>query len=291
MTEASFYITLENGDVKCELCPHHCLIKPGHLGICKVRKNTDGTLYSMNYGVVSAATLDPIEKKPLYDFYPGSHIFSIGSVGCNLKCMFCQNWQIATACDEAVKNAEKNIAPEAILEAAVKLIPNGNIGVAYTYNEPTVWFEYMRDIAILVKKNNLKNVMVSNGYIEVKPLEILLGLIDAFNIDLKGYSNDFYRRLTKSEMDSVLRTLKIIAKNGNHLEIAYLVIPGENDDPKKFREIVEWMKENLGDRITLHIDRYFPNYKLKTPATSLESLYELGNIAKSILPKVRLGNI
>ncbi|MEG1585874.1 MAG: radical SAM protein, partial [Bacteroidales bacterium] len=220
MKEASFYIALGQDEVKCQLCPHLCHIRPDHVGICKVRKNIGGKLYSMNYGVVSAASLDPIEKKPLYDYYPGSTIFSIGSVGCNLKCVFCQNWQIATACEEAVRDAEKNISPESILEAAVKLIPNGNIGVAYTYNEPTVWFEYMRDIATLVKARNLKNVMVSNGYIEVKPLEVLLGLIDAFNIDLKGYSNDFYRRLTKSDMDSVLRTLKIIAQNGNHLEIA-----------------------------------------------------------------------
>lgn len=291
MIEASFYVALDNQTVACELCPHHCLIRPGQVGICKVRKNIDGKLFSMNYGVVSAAALDPIEKKPLFDFFPGSHIFSIGSVGCNLKCAFCQNWQIATACDEAVANAEKNIPPQAILDAALKLIPNGNIGVAYTYNEPTVWFEYMRDIAALVKENNLKNVMVSNGFIETKPLEILLGLIDAFNIDLKGYSNDFYRRLTKSALDPVLRTLKMIAQNGNHLEIAYLVIPGENDDKQKFRQIVEWLKENVGEKATLHINRYFPNYKLQTPPTSIESLHELAAIAQSILPRVHIGNV
>lgn len=291
MVEASFYISLDDQLVKCELCPHHCRIKPGQVGICRVRKNIDGKLYSMNYGVVSAAALDPIEKKPLFDFHPGSHIFSIGSVGCNLGCVFCQNWQIATATEAAVQQSDKNIPPEAILDAAIKLIPNGNIGVAYTYNEPTVWFEYMRDIAALVKENNLKNVMVSNGFIEVKPLEVLLGLIDAFNIDLKGYSNDFYKRMTKSELDPVLRTLEMIAKNGNHLEIAYLVIPGENDDPTKFREIVGWLKGHVGEKVTLHIDRYFPNYKLQTPPTSVESLHELADIAKSILPRVHIGNV
>lgn len=291
MIEASFYEGLENQAVSCQLCPHFCQIKPDQVGICKVRKNVAGKLYSMNYGVVSAAALDPIEKKPLYDFYPGSHIFSIGSVGCNLKCVFCQNWQIATACDEAVRNADKNIPPEAILDAALKLVPNGNIGVAYTYNEPTVWFEYMRDIAALVKENNLKNVMVSNGFINPDPLNVLLELIDAFNIDLKGYSNDFYKRMTKSELDPVLRTLETIARNGNHLEIAYLVIPGENDDPKKFREITEWLKEHVGENATLHINRYFPNYKLQTPPTSLESLHELADIAKSLLPRVHIGNV
>ena len=291
MIEASFYEGLDNQTVSCQLCPHFCQIKPDQVGICKVRKNVAGKLYSMNYGVVSAVALDPIEKKPLYDFYPGSHIFSIGSVGCNLKCVFCQNWQIATACDEAVRNADKNIPPEAILDAALKLTPNGNIGVAYTYNEPTVWFEYMRDIAALVKENNQKNVMVSNGFINPDPLNVLLELIDAFNIDLKGYSNDFYKRMTKSELDPVLRTLETIARNGNHLEIAYLVIPGENDDPKKFREIIEWLKEHVGENATLHVNRYFPNYKLQTPPTSLESLHELADIAKSLLPRVHIGNV
>lgn len=291
MIEASFYIEQENEEVICELCPHHCRIRPDKIGICRVRKNEGGKLYSLNYGVVSSASLDPIEKKPLYDFMPGSKIFSIGSVGCNLQCVFCQNWQIATASVEAVKFSEKEVTPAAVVEAALAMVPKGNIGIAYTYNEPTVWFEFMRDIAALAKENGLKNVMVSNGFIERKPLEILLDLIDAFNIDLKGYSNDFYRRLTKSELDSVLHTLKTIAKHGNHLEIAYLVIPQENDDPEEFRKTMLWIKENLGDNISLHVNRYFPCYKLKTPPTSLEKIEELYQIAKEILPRVYKGNV
>lgn len=291
MVEASFYITNEDLDVTCELCPHKCHIRPDKIGICRVRKNLDGKLYSLNYGLVSAAALDPIEKKPLYNFYPGSTIFSIGSVGCNLRCSFCQNWQIATACEEAVSQSDKNITPQAIVDAAIKLIPNGNIGIAYTYNEPTVWFEFMRDIATLAKEQDLKNVMVSNGYINEKPLSVLLELIDAFNIDLKGYSNNFYKKLTGSTLDPVLRTLEQIVHHGNHLEIAYLVIPGENDDPDKFREIVTWIKEKLGDTVSLHIDRYFPAYKLKTPPTSIESLQQLSHIAKEKLSHVYLGNV
>ena len=291
MIEASFYRTEENNVVVCELCPHHCKIQPDKTGICRVRKNVGGKLYSLNYGTISSASMDPIEKKPLFNFMPGTKIFSIGSVGCNLQCVFCQNWQIATASPEAVRYSEKEVSPEAVVEAAMQAVPNGNIGIAYTYNEPTVWFEYMRDIAILAKEKQLKNVMVSNGFIEAKPLEVLLDLIDAFNIDLKGFSNDFYRRLTKSELDSVLRTLKMIADHGNHLEIAYLVIPGENDDVDEFKRVVSWIKENLGERVSLHINRYFPNYKLQTPPTSLESLHQLFDIAKQELPHVYLGNV
>ncbi|MGL4292297.1 MAG: AmmeMemoRadiSam system radical SAM enzyme [Bacteroidales bacterium] len=291
MIEASFYSKQQNDEVKCNLCPHQCIIKPGRTGICLVRKNFEGKLYSINYGVISSAALDPIEKKPLFNFYPGSKIFSIGSIGCNLKCSFCQNWQIATASELAVSRSEKDVAPQAILETALGLVSEGNIGVAYTYNEPTVWYEYMRDIALLVKENNLKNVMVSNGFIEQEPLGELLELIDAFNIDLKGYNNEFYQKNTKSELNPVLETLKAISRHGNHLEIAYLVIPGENDDPDRFLKMMKWLKENLGEKFVIHINRYFPCYKMSLPATPVETLYRLRDIALSMTPHVHLGNI
>ncbi len=291
MFEASYYKKTDDGSVICELCPHHCRIAPDKSGICHVRKNIEGTLYSLNYGIVSSAALDPIEKKPLFNFMQGSYIFSIGSIGCNLGCSFCQNWQIATGNEEAVKFSEKNVSPQIIVEAALKSIEKGNIGIAYTYNEPTVWFEYMRDIATLAQKYNLKNVMVSNGYIEKEPLGELLKLIDAFNIDLKGYNNEFYRTLTKSTIDPVLETLKTIASNGNHLEIAYLVIPGENDNPTEFESVVKWIRDTLGDSVSLHINRYFPCHKLKIPATPIETLNILFDIANKYLKNVYLGNV
>ena len=163
MTEASFFRTDEVGMVVCELCPHHCRIKPEGVGICGVRQNLNNRLYSLNYGVISSASLDPIEKKPLYNYYPGSKIFSIGSIGCNLQCVFCQNWQIARATPERLIAAEKSVAPKLIVEAALNTVDLGNIGIAYTYNEPTVWFEYMRDIASLTKETQLKYVMVTYG--------------------------------------------------------------------------------------------------------------------------------
>ena len=245
----------------------------------------------MNYGIVSSAALDPIEKKHLFNFMPGTYIFSIGSVGCNLGCVFCQNWSIATADKSALDRSEKNITPETIVSAALESKKQGNIGIAYTYNEPTVWYEYMRDIATIAKAAGLKNVMVSNGYIEKEPLKILLGLIDAFNIDLKGYNNDFYKNLTKSTLAPVLETLKMIAANGNHLEIAYLVIPGENDDPDEFRKVMEWIKTELGNEVSLHINRYFPCHKLNIPATSIDKLKELHQIASEYLDKTYIGNV
>ena len=291
MVEASFYRKTDNNGVICDLCPHHCKIQDGKTGICKVRKNEGGTLYSMNYGVISSAALDPIEKKPLFNFMSGSYIFSIGSIGCNLGCLFCQNWKIATADEETVKFSEKNVPPAAIVEAALNTMDRGNVGIAYTYNEPTVWFEYMRDIATLAKEAGLVNVMVSNGYIEQEPLRQLLPLINAFNIDLKGYSNDFYKNLTKSTIAPVLATLKTIASNGNHLEIAYLVIPGENDDAVEFEKTVRWIKEELGDNITLHINRYFPCHKLKNPPKPIEKIQELYTIAGRYLKNVYMGNV
>ena len=291
MIEASYYRKTEDGNVECELCPNHCKISRGKKGICRVRENIGGTLFSLNYGVRSSAALDPIEKKPLANFMPGKKIFSIGSIGCNLSCMFCQNWSIATTDEASVRLSEKDVSPKMVVDAALNSVKDGNIGIAYTYNEPTVWFEYMRDIAIMAKENGLKNVMVSNGYIEQKPLDELLPIIDAFNIDLKGNTNDFYKNLTKSSIAPVLNTLKTIVKSGKHLEIAYLVIPGENDDPGEFRKTIEWIKKELGDDISLHINRYFPCHKLQIPATPIESLRGLYEIAKEYLPKAYIGNV
>lgn len=291
MKEACFYEQTNFNTVKCQLCPHHCIIHDGKVGICGVRKNINGVLYAVNYGIVSSAALDPIEKKPLYNYMPGSKIFSIGSIGCNLHCSFCQNWQIARAGVEQVGNYEPQYDPQDIIDKALDLVPYGNIGIAYTYNEPTVWYEFMKDIAVLAQQKGLKNVVVTNGYISSEPLQELLPYIDAFNVDLKGYNQDFYTRLTKSTFQPVLETLQQIDKAGKHLEIAYLVIPGENDDPRQFEEMIGWLCSHLNNTFSLHINRYFPCYKLKTPATPVETLHQLADIARKKIEHVYIGNV
>lgn len=287
--EARFYTTID-GQVHCSLCPHRCHIAEGRKGICQVRRNEGGKLYSLNYGVVAAMALDPIEKKPLYHFHPGSTILSIGSIGCNFRCLFCQNHTIAQVNDTVWHKPFPTVSPQVILQRAIEAVAEKNIGVAYTYNEPTVWYEYMYNVAGLVKDAGLKNVAVSNGYIEAVPLDNLIPLIDAFNIDLKGYSNSFYRRMLGGTIEPVKHTLKAIVDAGKHLEITYLVIPHENDDPLRFREVVCWISEVLGPQTVLHINRYYPNHLLEIPPTPIKLLLELYDIAKEQLSNVYVGN-
>lgn len=293
MKEALFYNKHDDGKIECTLCPHNCLIRLNHKGMCSVRRNVDGVLYSDNYGVISAIALDPIEKKPLNDFMPGSRILSVGSVGCNLFCDFCQNWHISRAADEAVASTlvENIYTPEQIVQMAIDVRSKGNIGLAYTYNEPTVWFEFMYDAAYLIKEAQMTNVMVSNGYINDKPLNMILPFIDAFNIDLKASANEFYNRLTKSSIDPVFHTIKQIDRAQKHLEITYLVIPGKNDNPVEFRALMEALSKCLKNPFSLHINRYFPAYRMKIEATPPETLQKLYGIAKEYFDRVYLGNV
>jgi pyruvate formate lyase activating enzyme len=288
MKEAFFYKKLEDKKVQCELCPNNCQINPGKHGTCRVRKNVDGTLFTENYGKVCSISFDPIEKKPLYHFYPGKSILSIGSVGCNLHCRFCQNWNISqysVSDSQILKDLHED---EAVLMAQKH---PGNIGIAFTYNEPTIWYEYMFDMATAFHQNNMKNVVVSNGYINPYPLERLLPLIDAFNIDLKAYSEDFYKNLTNSALEPVKNTLKAIKKSGKLLEITNLVIPEYNDDKKLFHEMISWIAGELGKDTILHLSRYFPQYKMEAPPTPIQKLKELFDIARYKLPYVYLGNV
>lgn len=287
--EARYYIKLDNRNVQCELCPHNCIIQDDKSGICNVRTNDSGILLTKNYGKISSIGFDPIEKKPLYHFYPGSDILSIGSLGCNLKCQFCQNWEISQTCDEAYSRESMVYSPEQIIKLA--LSRRNNIGIAYTYNEPTVFYEFMINTAKLAKQSGLKNVMISNGYINQKPLQDLLPYIDAFNIDLKSFSENFYREYTKSKLEPVKQTLKAIASSSKHLEITNLVIPTLNDDSIEFEEMIKWIRDNLGDEIVFHISRYFPTYKLKIEATSIEKMTSLAEIASKYLKYVYLGNV
>jgi pyruvate formate lyase activating enzyme len=290
MEKALFY-TSDGKNVRCFLCPHNCLVEEGGYGVCNVRKNIEGELYTVNYGIASAVNLDPVEKKPMYHFYPGSKILSVGSIGCNLRCKYCQNYTIAQGKFEDFSDYTEGLSPEEIAGEAERLKERGNIGVAYTYNEPVIWYEFMYDISKNIKARGMKNIMVSNGFINLEPLEKLLETIDAFSIDLKGFTDEFYKKITGSRLEPVKRTLEIIAASDRHLEVEYLVIPGHNDDKKEFSQMLEWYEKSLGKDVPLHINRYFPTYKMTEPATSMKTLIELYEMAREKLDYVYLGNI
>jgi len=287
--EALFYHKVDDEKVKCELCPHNCIINNRKSGICKVRVNTKGILISENYGIVSSIGFDPIEKKPLYHFYPGTEILSVGSLGCNLQCEFCQNWQISQTSVSEFGRESRFYKPEKIIDLA--LSRENNSGIAYTYNEPIVFFEFMIDIAKKAKEHNLKNVMVTNGFINKKPLDELNKYIDAYSVDLKAFNNDFFTKYTKSKLEPVKESLLNIVKAGRHLEITTLVIPGLNDNPDEFEQMVKWIKENLSKDVVLHISKYYPTYKLNIEPTAVEKMLELNKIASEYLNHVFLGNV
>ena len=287
-TEARWYVAHDNGHVQCSLCPHNCLLADGKPGICRVRFNDAGKLATAVYGFVSALHIDPIEKKPLYHFYPGSQILSLGTYGCNLRCYFCQNCSISQTAP-AAESVKNYYTPGQIIQLA-KQQP-GNIGIAFTYNEPVVWYEFMFDIAVQAKKAGLKTVMVTNGFINNEPLNELLPLIDAFSVDLKAFTDNFYKTVTSSRLEPVKDTLTSISKAGKHLEVVNLVIPGLNDDEESFASMVHWISDKLGKETVLHISRYFPNYKLSADATPVSSILRLTRLAKRELAHVYAGNI
>ena len=288
MQEALFYVKFGNEKVRCELCPWFCELNSGQTGNCKVRTNKNGKLYTHIFNKVAALGIDPIEKKPLYHFHPGKNILSIGEVGCNLHCTFCQNHRISQCKAGDYRNFE-NATSEEIVDEALKT--HNNIGIAYTYNEPFTFFEFMLETAKIAKENNLKNVVVSNGYINPEPLKQLLPFVDGFNIDLKAFSNDVYMKYTKGKLQPVLEVLKIIARNNTHLEITNLVIPGLNDDDNQFREMINWIAAKLGDEIPLHLSRYFPQHEMEIPPTPISTLELFSEIAKTQLQHVYLGNV
>jgi pyruvate formate lyase activating enzyme len=287
--EGLFYSKINNDKVICTLCPYNCKISDGKYGVCKVRKNVNGILISENYGLISSLGFDPIEKKPLYHFYPGKEILSIGSIGCNLQCQFCQNYSISQT---AVADFRKNCTtytPEQIRDIA--LSHSANIGIAFTYNEPTIFFEFMLDTAKISKSAGLKNVMVTNGFINPEPLELLNNYIDAYNVDLKSFNDIFYKNYTKSNLEPVKETLINIMKAGKHLEITNLIIPTLNDSEVEFETMCQWIASNLGKEVVLHISRYFPIYKMAIEQTSIEQMILLYSIAKKYLNFVYLGNV
>ena len=287
MYPASYYKTREDRSVQCLLCPHRCILAPDQYGTCKTRVNRDGELITESYGILSAISTDPVEKKPLYHFYPGRSILSIGSFGCNLSCDFCQNCEISQI-DQRVFSHHPVRDPEDIVNKA--LLHRDNIGLAYTYNEPTVYYEYMIKCAALVKEANLKNVMVTNGYINRDPLDALLPLMDAFNVDLKSFRDEFYIKRSGAKLRPVLETIGRIAKTECHMELTFLIIPGYNDSEQEWDDMIEWITGNCGKDIVLHVSRYFPRHKLNKPPTPLTTIQKFMEKAIAQLRYVYPGN-
>jgi pyruvate formate lyase activating enzyme len=268
------------------VCPHNCKLGPGSSGICRVRQNEGhGSIALTTCGLVSGYGSDPIEKKPLYHFYPGSTILSVGSYGCNLRCDFCQNWHISNGRNPM---PGKRMKSEQIVSDALD-IP-GNIGIAFTYNEPVVWIEFMLATAGKAKEAGLATVMVSNGYVNEKPLKDILKVIDAFNIDLKFFSDESYRKYTGGTLAPVLRSMSQIASAGRHLEVTTLVIPGLNDSDDEIKDIAAWIASECGRDTPLHLSRYHPAHKRTTGPTPVSKLVELHRLASESLSYVYIGN-
>lgn len=272
----------------CAVCPHRCMPPEGQLGLCRARRMVGGEVVDDNYGCITSLALDPIEKKPLAQFMPGSKVLSVGSYGCNLRCPFCQNASIACAGPDDVLWRE--VTPEALADKALELAPAGNIGVAFTYNEPLVGYEFVRDTAREVHARGLKNVLVSNGYVNEGPLSQLLPLIDAANIDLKGFTEDFYRWVG-GDLATVKRTIEMMAATPTcHLEVTTLVIPGKNDSPEEIVAAAQWLA-SLDEAIVYHITRFFPCHRCQDrPATPVRTVYALADMARQYLPNVYAGN-
>jgi len=287
MKECKYYKLLKKDVVQCTLCPNFCIIKNNEVGKCKTRQNVNGKLFSLVYGKPVSARADPIEKKPLYHFLPGTLSFSIGTAGCNLNCLYCQNWEISQLKPEQVPSF--NLSPKDVVKEAIK---SGCKSISYTYTDPVAFYQYTLDTSRLAKKENLKNVIVCNGYINKEPLLELFKFIDAANVDLKAFNNKFYREICGGKLEPVLEALKILKKNKIWLELTYLIIPGENDDSKEIKEMCEWIKENLGKEVPLHFSRFFPMYKMldKNP-TPLKTLLKAKEIARKYLDYVYIGNI
>jgi pyruvate formate lyase activating enzyme len=276
----------DEGKVECLLCPHYCKLAKEKRGICGARRSNGETVELLTYGVISGYALDPIEKKPLYHFFPGTNILSLGSYGCNMRCDFCQNYSISqySSADFSIKTD-----PDRVVKDALSAL--NNIGVAFTYNEPVIWFEFIRDVALKAKKKGLHTVMVSNGYVNRDPLAEIISFTDAFNIDLKAFNNDFYKNIVGADLEPVKNALRQISLSGKHLEVTTLIITGQNDNEKEMEYEAEWIAGELGKDIPLHLSRYFPMYKREDPATPHDTIKKLSEIASKYLNYVYTGNI
>jgi pyruvate formate lyase activating enzyme len=270
----------ENGAVRCTLCPHRCLVSEGKRGICRVRENRGGRLFALTYGKVSSVQFDPVEKKPLYHFHPGKPILSIGSVGCNFQCGFCQNYPLVEC---AVP-----LAPVPIPDLVRAARRERAVGISYTYNEPLIWFEFVVDCAREFRKAGMANVLVTNGFISPEPLAELLPLVDAMNIDLKSMDPEFYRKICGGKLFPVLDTIRESAK-ATHVEVTTLLVTGENDSDASTRAIVDFVA-GVDPEIPLHLSRYMPMHRFTAPPTPPDRLAAAFRIARERLPYVYVGN-
>jgi pyruvate formate lyase activating enzyme len=282
MQTAEYWHSDHKARAQCDLCPHRCVIREGQAGRCRVRGVREGELRALSYGAVASAQMDPIEKKPLYHFYPGRPIFSVGGWGCNLSCSFCQNWTLSQA-DPA---AGRRYTPAELVDAAAD-----SIGIAYTYNEPCIAFEFVRDAATLARERGLQNVLVTNGHLNPEPAAELLPLVDALNIDIKSMDAAFYRDHCGGDRDAVLAFAEQAHAAGCHVELTQLVIPTLNDGADQFRRLVEWVGTRLDVAVPLHLSAYRPMYKMDIPATPTRTLERAWQLCAQTLDYVYLGNV
>ncbi len=289
LKECIFYEKLESSLVKCRLCPHNCIIKTENTGVCNTRINIKGKLYSLTYGKPVSISVDPIEKKPLFNFHSGEQILSIGTIGCNLKCKFCQNYNISQAKAIDFYKKIKTVEPQEI----INIIKQKNLKlIAFTYTEPTIFYEYMLNIAKLAKQDNIECVIVSNGFINKEPLKKLCKHISAANIDLKSFNKEFYKNICSATLEPVLESLKILKENNIHIEVTNLIIESKNDSLEEIENIAIWIKENIGKDTVLHLSRAFPMYKMQNiMPTPISTLYSAQEVCKHHLSNVFIGNV
>jgi len=261
---------------ECALCPHHCMLREGEVGICRTRGVIQGEMRAFNYGRVCAQAVDQIEKKPIYHYRPGSKLLSLGTFGCNLDCDCCQNAALASAGLEGIDCPERT-AEEMVAFAVQKDVQ----GVAFTFNEPIIWNEFVTDVALLARKSNLYTMMNSNGFIEIEPLKEIASVVNVFKVDVKGFTEEFYRRHCGGSLAPVLRTCEYLYGNGNHLELAYLIIPGLNDKVDELNAFFQWVKDDLGSYVPLHLYRFMPAHRLShLPSTSMDAMRAAKDMAE-----------
>ena len=286
--DAMLYRGVGGGRVECGVCSRGCVVSSGRLGFCRTRENRDGRFYTLVYGLVSSLAADPIEKKPLYHFMPGSLSYSLGTVGCNFRCLHCQNYTISQMRHDEVRTFE--LLPE---DAVSRALETGCRSIAFTYNEPTVWFEYTYETARLAHDSGLANVYVTNGYMTEEALTMIAPYLDALSLDIKAFSDEFYRKICGARLGPVLDTALLAREFGMHIEVVNLIIPTLNDSTGEIREFVEWVRDNLGRETPLHFTRFYPYYRLSDlPATPFSTLEEAYKIAKDAgMEYVYIGNV
>jgi pyruvate formate lyase activating enzyme len=292
MREAILYEKLRGSTVRCNICQWRCTISPGRFGVCKMYQNRDGTLYSMNYALVSSMAADPIEKKPLFHFFPGTQVFSLGGWGCNFHCQDCQNWEISCVEIPQDRLGTREILPETVIELARRYQCQG---IAWTYNEPSIWFDYTLDCASLAKENGLYTVYVTNGYLTPEALDIIGPYLDAWRVDVKGFSDSAYRKLAKiTRWRGILEVAERAKSKWNmHVEVVTNIVPTLNDDNEQLESIANWIRDELGELTPWHVTRFHPHYQMAhlpvTPLSTLERAWDIGR--KAGLKFVYVGNV